>query len=574
MKKIIQNYSVVLLFLGLCASSFAQGNFDEKYSSIENELTQWDAVRGKWLGSALKSMADNKPIPDRTFPEDYSPGEMLALVPAERVARMRTTSERESANTRDLLEVERWNRIDGYLRRPNCKPVMGRSYGDPHLSSFDGANYSFQTVGEFVMTRAGNGQFEVQARQEPQGNDFSLNTAVAMNVGGDRVGIYANGTPNRTSSTQLYVNGLPLEIDTRTYYLPHGGTIRKSGKNYTVTAPSGERVSVDMRNSGRMGFMNVAIQVYPCTDNNYRGLLGNANGSRMDDFNLRDDSPMATIFRDDNASDRMQKERLAFLAKDFAENWRVRQEQSLFDYPFGDNTITYTDRSFPRVHRTINDMPGDRRDEARRACERLGLRGADLDACIFDNGYLRIPPTPRPVINDPTSGVVLGRVDKETPNVNQRDIKPTRPTVGGGTGEGTGDTGGTVVRPMKDANEGLNGPDQPVAEPMWKGTRDVKPQKEEETVPVTRPGTPVGTTKSPEPATEEKINERPIFTKPPTSGGNETVSPPPAPPRPVKVIKAKTSIPTPISRPSAPAPRPPSKPKAPTKIPRGRGGAE
>ena len=41
-----------------------------------------------------------------------------------------------------------------------------------------------------------NGQVQVQTRQRPEGEDFSLNTAVAMNVNGDRVCIYADDKPD------------------------------------------------------------------------------------------------------------------------------------------------------------------------------------------------------------------------------------------------------------------------------------------------------------------------------------------------------------------------------------------
>jgi hypothetical protein len=54
------------------------------------------------------------------------------------------------------------------------------SYGDPHLITFDGYRYSFQTVGEFILAKSSDRVFEVQTRQSPVNRSLSLNSAVAM----------------------------------------------------------------------------------------------------------------------------------------------------------------------------------------------------------------------------------------------------------------------------------------------------------------------------------------------------------------------------------------------------------
>ena len=41
----------------------------------------------------------------------------------------------------------------------------GRTFGDPHLITFDNVAYDFQAEGDFVLTRATSGDdYEVQAR--------------------------------------------------------------------------------------------------------------------------------------------------------------------------------------------------------------------------------------------------------------------------------------------------------------------------------------------------------------------------------------------------------------------------
>ncbi len=75
--------------------------------------------------------------------------------------------------------------------------IQGRSYGDPHINTYDQFHYTFQTLGEYILSKSRDGSFEVQARQGrvPGRDSLSLNTAVAMNVCGHRVGIYVRDFP-------------------------------------------------------------------------------------------------------------------------------------------------------------------------------------------------------------------------------------------------------------------------------------------------------------------------------------------------------------------------------------------
>lgn len=445
MQKSLQYFVGLTVVVFCCFSANAQdqaiSKFDSDFATIDNELRNWDPVRGKWLSASLKNMANDEPIPDRTFPEDLSPGEMIEALPAstansisaftrQKTAESQRATEGTSRmeNPRSVHEDQaRWSRMNDYLSRRGCKPVLGRSYGDPHLKSFDGEQYSFQTVGEFVMASNANGGFEIQVRQQASGEDFSLNTAAAMNVGGDRVAIYANGTPDGFNQTPLRVNGMPVEMSTRTYFLPRGGTIKMSRNNYLVVWPTGETASFDMRRSGRMGFMNIGVQVYPCARGGYQGLLGNANGSRYDDFNTTASRVGSEVFGDIGMSDDMKRSRRAYLAREFADAWRIEQFNSLFDYGMGMSTLTYTDRSFPRTHRTINDLPRDRREAARRTCAARGLTGRALEACMFDNGFLRLEPTPVPQSRPHPRDVAFTPVTREEPNVNPPRVKPIAP---------------------------------------------------------------------------------------------------------------------------------------------------
>lgn len=444
MKRILP---IVALILTTNSATFSQEDkFTQDFQPVRAELTKWDPIRGEWLASSLVAIAHKQAIPDRTFPEDLTPVDMLRLVPESNITIINQLVRDNQRIATDSSARNDWNNVYSIVNRPSCRPVMARTYGDPHLSSFDGANYSFQTVGEFVLVKSISENIEIQTRQQPQTDDFSLNTAVAMNVAGDRVCIYANEKPDNVSNCALRINGAPTYITAGTYFLPHGGIVRYSSNTYVVTWPTGESANVDMKNTSSMNFLNIAVQIYPCAQNDLQGLLGNGNGNSSDDFDRnsnRASNQSFPIFGNDQASNTIEKEFLSFLARDYAREFRITQATSLFDYGFGQSTMAYTDESFPRIHRTISDLPNDRQVSARRNCENQGITGNELYGCIYDNAYLEIPPSPRPVIKDPTQGVTMVVLDKPGRNVNPGPSGIKEPFKNDrGEGEGT-------VQPIK-----------------------------------------------------------------------------------------------------------------------------
>ncbi|MGV3613227.1 MAG: VWD domain-containing protein [Fluviicola sp.] len=608
MKKQVTFFGLFALLAFGTANAQEKANFGTDFQPIRKEMVAWDAVRGEWLAQSMEAMANKKPTPDRNFPEEYTPAEMFGAMPSATQERVRSQIQR-SSTTSDSASRTQWSRLNSFTNRtPDCKPVMGRTYGDPHLKSFDGATYSFQTVGEFTLARSASGNVNVQVRQRPQSDDFSLNTAVAMNVGGDRVCFYANEKPDGNTTTPLRINGEPVYIEGANYYLEHGGTISPSGRNnYTITWPTGEKVKLDGSQSGGIGFYNIAMEVYPCSDS-YDGILGNANGRASDDFDVRNNMGGISssnwnmgVFGSTNQRDQvLEKEYLAFLAKDFARQYRITQNESLFDYGFNQSTFAFTDESFPRVHRTLGDMNQDDYRRAQRECERRGFSGSDLSACIYDNGYLRIEPTPQPNIPNRTAGRQLDPVRTPTPNVNpgQKPYRERYPeprigdTPGGNPGHPRGTEPGAPTRtvgteagkptPQNPEATGKPGTRTPSKEPVTSKPveeknpnstingqleRNPEPVKEPVSKPVSRPvyTEPVRTEPvKTEPVRSEPVRTTPVRTEPVRSEPQYT----PPPSRPVS-----TPVSTPASRPaSTPVSTPVAKPSTPTTSPGRRGG--
>lgn len=550
-----------LAFLGTAFGQTDANAFDRNYDPVRSELEEWDPIRGPWLSSSLEAMSKQEPIPDRTFPEDITPAQMVSVLPE----KTRSNVERIAmANTNgNAAEQAQWNEIRRVVVRPGagCGTRSARTYGDPHLVTFDGARYSFQTVGEFVLTKSTSG-LEVQARQQPQRDDFSLNTAVAMNVGGNRVGIYASGFPDGDHSTPVRVDGRAIQVPTnKAYFLSNGGTIRRSGNRYTVAWPTGETVAAQMRNSGGMAFMDVNVQITDCSEGIFNGLLGNANGIESDDFRGLNDQPNLRMTAGTDPfggmSREMEQQRLAFLANSLADEFRVTHLTTLFDYAPGRSTATFTDRSFPRVHRTLNEIPNDRRAAAQRRCEQQGISSRDMNGCIFDNSHLNIDPTPAPVIVDPSQGIVLEPVNERKPNVNdpieeagkETEI-PNKPRL--------------TPLPMPEAEE-----KQPARQGDFRSEPATDPVKETRTSPAPERTTSPAPERTTSPAPERTTSPAPVRTTPSrtTSPSRTTTSPTRSTPTrstPTRTTSPTRSTPTRTTSPtrSTPTRSTPSVPKS------------
>ncbi len=525
-------------------SYFAQNN-NAAFSPIKEQLERWDDIRGPWLAASIEALADRKAIPDRTFPEDYTPFEMMSMIPL-----------RERQDLRQILQENRFtvgNNSGAYplfssmLERTFCSRTFGRSYGDPHLKSFDRATYSFQTVGEFVLAKSENGDFEVQTRQRAQDANFSLNEAVAMNVSGDRLCFYAADKPDGMQMP-LRLNGMPIQLQGRSYYLPHGGVVRLDGRNYTIAWPTGETTVIDVRGGAMRGFVNVTVGIFECDRNQFEGLLGNNNGMADDDFNTRMHSPrpnniaalsIASAYafdsREANQMNQLaEQEFQAYLAEDFAEDWRLTDRNSLFDYPPGMTTAAYTDRSFPRVFMNLSQMNPQSRENARQRCLQMGVPADEMGGCIFDQGFLNIGPNVPPTPNIPTPGTtVLNKVPRPALNNNDHSFSegkfPNRPeTI-------SGKPSSTIEKPAVESKE--NKPNLP---------------KEPSTIRVPRePEVSPAPERSPRPSSNSSVSPRPSAPAP--SRTNSIPSPSPRPTNPSTVAPKNTPV---TPKPSAPVVKP------------------
>ena len=219
----------------------------------------------------------------------------------------------------------------------------------------------------------------------------------------------------------------------------------------------------------------------------------------------------------------------------FADLHRITQATSLFDYGMGQSTFSFTDRSFPRFHRSVRDLDQERRNRAIRNCERGGVLPADMNSCVYDNAYLDIPPcvapTPPLAVDPGTITPVREPIvnDNPEPPVRTPSTRPTRtptpsegrtPIVKGENGNETGTPTGTV-----------------------KGN-GAQPKSPETTIPTTRPILQPTTRPTPRPRPTPTPTWRPA----PRLTPRPTTRPTPRPTtRPAPKPKPRPSVPKPRS---------------------------
>jgi von Willebrand factor type D domain len=282
----------------------------------------------------------------------------------------------------------------------SCQLKSGRSGGDPHLVTFDGSQYGFQTVGEFTLVKANDDSFEVQVRQSPFSSSLSVNRAVAVKVGADRVALYA-GTSEANASELIRVNGKPTTLQGTKLELPHGGEILKDGSTYVINAPSGEKVLISPAGSSSNPFFNISPFVYN-QPGQYSGLLGNMNGNAKDDFQMRGGRNALAVrstygdvkqvlnqvgLRVPGALDVTEKLYFDQLYKEFGKSWRITQDTSLFDYPAGKTTQDYVLPGFPERYLTLNMLSATQIEKAQTDCRAAKVAPDLMEACLFDVGF-------------------------------------------------------------------------------------------------------------------------------------------------------------------------------------------
>jgi hypothetical protein len=246
---------------------------------------------------------------------------------------------------------------------PATKDASGR--GDPHITTFDGIRYDFQSAGEFVYLRD-EGGLEIQTRQTPVATTFipgvnpytglascvSLNTAVAARVGSHRISyepeiqtspgaipLGSVGPAPPRYRLDLRIDGQLTMLGRDPIDLGNGGRILNSryGEGIEIYFPDKTHLVVTSNwwESQKKWYLNVDV-INTIGREGIMGAVGSTSWLPILPTGLSFGSIPASLHQ-----------RYVDLNQTFANAWRVTGPTSLFDYAPGTSTLTFTNTGWP-----------------------------------------------------------------------------------------------------------------------------------------------------------------------------------------------------------------------------------
>ena len=252
--------------------------------------------------------------------------------------------------------------MDDFLDWCGEDPTAGPSNrGDPHLKTVNGVSYDFQAAGEFTSLRSSSSGFELQTRQtavtttfNPGPNAYtglsscaSLNTAAAVRLGEHRVSVQpsVHGFDCHRQKIVLYLDGEETTVPSSGIDLGDGNRIANIANGYEIRASDGTRVLITDHfwTSQGYSYLNIEVLDTPAREGTMGTILGNDWLPRAPDGSSYGPIPASLPARDHLLNVR------------FAEDWRITQSTSLFEYAPGTSTADFTDRSWPPPNGTSCD---------------------------------------------------------------------------------------------------------------------------------------------------------------------------------------------------------------------------
>ncbi len=313
-----------------------------------------------------------------------------------------------------------------------CLAGCGSSHGDPHYVSADGLAADYQGAGEFLALTSTKHDLDVQVRQQPRAASLqvSVNTAVAANVVGDRVGVYARD-PNLPARPSLFVDGQP-NFKLGLINLPHGGRLNVDVNTVVITWPDGTYLIVHKSPAANVEYWLAASRMGTVT-----GLWGAYTGDPSKDLVTRQGVVMTPPSNGQ-------------VGPSFGNSWRITQQESLFDDLPGQDVARYTNAAWGTAPATPDKLGQAARSRATILCQGAGLTGLSLTDCILDVG----------ATGDPSFAAAEAATSSTRPQVPDQfyievgqSVTPNQPAPGAGAITRQGQT--QVYRFYSDANRNI-----------------------------------------------------------------------------------------------------------------------
>ncbi|XP_025029456.1 sushi domain-containing protein 2 isoform X2 [Python bivittatus] len=185
-----------------------------------------------------------------------------------------------------------------FKHRPSsgCKryhpPRVASAFGDPHFISFDGLNFTFKGLGEYLVLGSKLTSLRVQGRTRPAKMPNEDEGVEAKVTGFSAIAMQENNSdvievriPENSHELEVLLNQRVLNFSEQTWMDLKGLFLYTTpGQNVTVMFSSGAGIEVS-GHGGRV--LSVTILLPETFQNHTEGLFGLMNGKPQDDLTLR-----------------------------------------------------------------------------------------------------------------------------------------------------------------------------------------------------------------------------------------------------------------------------------------------
>ncbi|KAK2160812.1 hypothetical protein NP493_1626g00009 [Ridgeia piscesae] len=254
-------------------------------------------------------------------------------------------------------------------------PFLGWFYGDPHIRTLDGFQYTFNGLGEYTLLETTHGNFTLQGRtakaRDANGTETDatvFSAFAARDVDSDTVHIGMNATRD---GLEIFVDGSP----TTDWFKTANLTDDKEFDNVTLTKTNVTQIKVSYKSGFSLTIgmsaqqLDITVGASDKFKNHTKGLMGVFNGDPMDDLLPPGENavPLSNI----------SSEKTIFYQ--FGELWRILAVDSLFYYASGESYSTFVHKEFKPLflEDVLNNMTDAERVKAKATC-------GENKECLFD----------------------------------------------------------------------------------------------------------------------------------------------------------------------------------------------
>ncbi|KAL9985293.1 hypothetical protein ACROYT_G007678 [Oculina patagonica] len=214
--------------------------------------------------------------------------------------------------------------------------TAGASFGDPHIITFDGVEYTFNGFGEYTVLSVNTTQFILQGRMQPLNGGHNgkspatVFTAFAMRQQG---GSLIEVQQNEHQSIDVLIDGTPSVIDYGHELQSTGVFIKNSSReNYPrVILAFSSGITVYVENAA---VLQMAVAVPVEFKGTTSGLLGYWDDNSDKEYLLPNNVFLSTAST------------MSEIHHSFGQRWATDESDSLFTYSPGENHRDYFDTSY------------------------------------------------------------------------------------------------------------------------------------------------------------------------------------------------------------------------------------